>query len=137
MTLHRKVTKTKQGIASIHDLDHIIRSTQSNVDFCKDGFAERFVMPYHLSRLRVCGEGQVAYTWARPLTPLQRRPTKQDWLGCVGPLWIVDLIFTPDVTPRQAVRYMNQDMRVCGIAHSHEKYLFWREGPRRYGYARA
>jgi hypothetical protein len=123
--------------SAIYDLKKIVSSSQSNTDFCRPNFAERFMTPFLLERLRVCGEGRVAYTWARPFAPLDRAPTRADWIGGKGPLWVGDLIFTPSVTARQAVSYMNADMRDGDIAHHQEKYLFWREGPQRYGYGRA
>ena len=115
----------------------ICTSSDTNKAFCRPDFAARFLLPIEAGKLRLCENGQVLYTWARLLEPMTSAPSAETWASGHGILWLIDLVFTPNVDPITAVRAMHRDMRESEIAAAGERYLFWRSGQNRYGYARA
>ena len=120
---------------SAADVLDICFSTQTNYEFCLPKYHHRFRVPLGMGRLRICRDGGTLYTWARPREPLVATPTDKCWADDKGPLWIVDVVLAPNVLPRRAIRAMNDDLVKAGIAERGERYLFWRTGRKRYGFA--
>lgn len=112
----------------------ICRASPSNTAFTTPKFVQRFILADQMSRLRVL-DG-LLYSWCRVPWKMDATADAIDLSMNEGQLWVLDLIFVPDVTPMQAMRRTAADLLEEGIGKASEDVMFYREGPKRYGHVR-